>query len=213
MNNLIISAGTGRCGTKSLAKLLDGCKNGNFTHEESPIMYWGNNDIGLKRHLNIWKSRLVREELKYVGDVAFYWLPWIEEINKKWEGKLRVIFLKRNKKDTVNSYLRWVKKRNHWQDHNGQYWNKDRRWDSSFPSFDISNKYNYKEQKRIAVKKYYDMYYNKARKIVKHSSINAKIIPMEYLNTNEGQEKIFEFAGIDKKDRNFQKDCRYNVNS
>ena len=105
---LVIGIGTGRCGTKTLARFLDSQPNSCVTHERySNRVPWGYRGQEYLDTL-IAESESATDSLQ--GDVAFYWLPHIERLLTEISPKhsIKVLVLKRTKKKTVQSYLRKV---------------------------------------------------------------------------------------------------------
>jgi hypothetical protein len=78
-SSLILGLGTGRCGTHSLAELLNRQPDAAFTHEDFPLLDWkplpGRPGIAT-RITRIRNSRSAR----FLGDVASFYLPHVEEI-------------------------------------------------------------------------------------------------------------------------------------
>ena len=113
MKKYVIAFGTGRCGTKSLAYLLNNCKNTDVAHEW--IKFWKERKLREKRVCLPPKFNLnmVDDKINYlkslksdlVGDVAFYYLNYINYLQEKLKP-LKIIYLYRNKKDHLASQLR-----------------------------------------------------------------------------------------------------------
>ena len=86
---IVIGLGTGRCGTKSLARLL------RLPHEAQGA------PVGSNKHFRgLWKSTL-----KHGGDVGYYWLPWVEEALKH-DPDIRFVCIEREKEPCVMSLMR-----------------------------------------------------------------------------------------------------------
>ena len=90
---IVLGIGTGRCGTVSLSSLLNRQEKSFFSHElkikiKSNTDYnvplpWEYNDIAFK---SAWNS-ILNYNGKYVGDVSFFWLPYLEKafsLSKVW---------------------------------------------------------------------------------------------------------------------------------
>lgn len=63
--------GTGRCGTLSLAEILNAQPNTHVTHEEAPLLPWDherNSDIIAKRFARMRRKR----NAKFIGDIASF---------------------------------------------------------------------------------------------------------------------------------------------
>lgn len=214
---LSIGAGTGRCGTQSLAYLLDGCTSVDVKHENKPHIPYGDySKFLIKRHKRNWLERGRNKNPNHIGDVAFYWLYCLYDVIDIWSGKVKILFLKRDREETVESYDKYTGKKHHWQEHDGDYWVKDPVWYKEFPKFEVSSDLDKKEQKKQSLFKYYDFYYDKVNDILnkkdKIDNFDAELFPMDKLNNKQGQEDIFDFYEIPEKNRRYRNKCKYNVN-
>ncbi len=120
----IFGLGTGRCGSMSLANLLSFQKDCLISHELGgrPMLSWdGNGD--LSKFLKTINSRRDR----VIGDVSFYLLPYANKLLGNLTD-VKFIILKRDKKATIDSYLKKSEGRNHWIDHNNTKW-RSKVWD------------------------------------------------------------------------------------
>lgn len=165
---LIFGLGSGRCGTTSLSYLLNLQKDTEVTHEyhtDDPF----NIDLVSPPHLVMFcLIDLLARESKIVGDSSFYWLRHLKMVSS-FKGDLRFICLKRDKKATVDSYLKTP----------------------------VHDKNPMKDYGRKEFNRYYDEYYMWADYYVdKHPDI-FRIFDIEDLNTAEGQEAILTFAGFE----------------
>lgn len=136
MKKLILGLGTGRCGTHSLKSLLNLQESFNVTHEmgDVPFMPWDFN----KSAVDLYISKILSYEGQNCGDVAFWILPYVEYIISKYPHS-KFICLKRNKKETIASFSKKTKKRNHWQHHIDDRYNKCP-WDKCFPKYSCESK-------------------------------------------------------------------------
>lgn len=189
MKKLIIGLGTGRCGTHSLNKLLDSQKGVISLHE--PL-----------KHLPTWEFsieiyNLIKKEIdilfkKYstVSIVAFNYLPYVTRLMQDYSTS--VVILKRERRDTVESYFKWAGKgnRNFWQNHDSIKWNPCV-WDRCYPNYDNMTM-------KEAIGQYWDDYYYICDLITKENE-NANIFPTKFLNTAKGVNKILDACGITNK--------------
>lgn len=195
---LIFGIGTGRCGTVSLCELLNNQKDSNFTHEERPLLPWN----GSNRNLDDKIKEILSRKENYVGDIAFYYLPYIEYILKK-HPQTKIICLKRDKQEVVKSYLKKTKGRNHWADHKGFIW-RHCEWDKCYPTYN-----NF--IKRNAIKKYWDQYYKKVERLTSKYPGSIMIMDMYYaLNTEAGILEMLDFIGIEERHSIIKKDIKKN---
>jgi len=95
MGKLVIGLGTGRCGTRSLTKLLK--EWGIPASHEKYRLYWEPNKKILQRALG-----------EMVSDVGFYWLNYVDLVLEQYPDA-KFVCLKRDKEKTVVSFARSFK--------------------------------------------------------------------------------------------------------
>jgi len=144
---LIFGLGTGRCGSMSLANLLTYQSDCLISHElgGAPWLTWEPS-----KSLNVFMNRIVNRRESIVGDVSFYSLPYANILMDRYDD-VRFVILKRDKEETIKSYMKKTQGRNHWMLHNGSVWRLDI-WDRCYPKFNV-------ETKEEALSRYYDHYY------------------------------------------------------
>lgn len=200
---IILGAGSGRCGTASLAMLFHNCQNSLVGHEIIPHLHWDIDDNNwgyFQRRLN-WFNK---HNTIVTGDVFSVYLPYLEkladsDLDFNWYG----VILKRDKKETVESFVDITGTRNNWQKnkvHNPMYVN-------SFPKYETTIVGTSNDEKAKALGMYWEEYYDRAEKLADKSD-RVKIFPMNALNDN--QKGIFDFANIPQELRVYTKDCKYN---
>lgn len=115
--------------------------------------------------------------------VAFYYLNYLEDLKRDF-GELRVVCLKRDKQETVESYMRKVPEANHWGE------GPKTKWSKCYPTYDLP--------KKEGIAQYYDDYYTKAEEWAENDWF--EIMNMrDVLNTKEGQKEAFEHLGLEFK--------------
>lgn len=193
--NLVFGIGSGRCGTHSLAKLLNLQKGFDVTHEfgEKPALPWVYSKEDFDFYFNETKLKHNSFPEKYFGDVSFYLLPYIKKIIFK-NPSCKIICLKRDKESTIKSFELKTIKRNHWQEHDGSFFKKDI-WDRCFPKY-TANSNSITESKKRAIGLYYDEYYSVAQNLEKRFPENIKIFDTDSLNSEHGITSILSFIGI-----------------
>ena len=207
MKKLIISIGTGRCGSVSLSKFLSSQKSTNFLHEgrlEShdirKLIKWENDD----KSLFDWIDFLLKlDENRFIGDTGMYFLPYVEKIINKFP-EVRIIAMERKKSEVVNSYLKKTIGRNHWLNHNGDVWEIDAKWDPCFPKYNIIDK-------QKALEKYWEEYKLETSKLIKKYPKNVKKWTVESFNTTDGKNEILDFINYDL-EREINKNFKHNTN-
>lgn len=235
----IIGIGTGRTGTHSLAQLLNAQENTICFHEINPAcMKWSGTEVtvssmlrefedlctGKDRNISIDytspKRNIPLEKLpkmgsiEVVGDIALYYLTYVPFLCSK-DMDIRIPCIKRNKDETVNSFIRKMKVpisrqpdtiysklrkiigdkeiiknryRNHWIEHDGSVFEKDMKWDKCFPKFDAKDL-------REALGLYWDYYYEKANYFERKYPDKVRIFDIEDLNNLAGKNSILSFCG------------------
>lgn len=196
---LIFGIGTGRCGTVSLCTLLNSQKYSSITHEMRPLVAWNGSPDKLDKRI----KTILSQKGSYVGDIAFFYLPYIDYILQHYPGA-KIICLKRAKNQVVESYIRKTPRRNHWVKHPGLIWHKCE-WDKCFPKY-------HSLLKRNAIGKYWEEYYETVDHLKLDYPESILMIDMyEALNTETGIKKILDFLDIEKRHWVIKKDIRKNA--
>jgi hypothetical protein len=151
--NIIIGLGTGRCGTVSLSNLLNSQKDSFFSHEWDESHKWDSNIYYFKNYL---EGLGCLPLIDFYGDVSFYNLPYCTDLQKLYTN-IKFIILKRDRQETINSYIAKTPGRNHWQAHDGSSF-RFCNWDKCYPKFNANNKAD-------AIGMYWDMYYEQCSKL------------------------------------------------
>ena len=184
----IIGIGTGRCGTMSLARFLSQCKGVFVDHERREggwVLPWEFN-----RKLADGKIEMLKKLYgEIVGDVAFYYLNYIRYFFEKLPN-LKVIVMKRDREETILSYLKKTEGRNHWIENPEKYgWRVDSTWDKAYPKFETKDK-------KEAIGKYWDLYYQKVELLKKEFPEKILEVNLEDFNKKETQDEIYNFVGV-----------------
>ncbi len=181
---LVIGLGADRRDTFSLFMTINQIPDSFFVHEGFMLPWYGTKEEALNKISEFLNST----QKKYVGDVGFYWLPYVETVIKNIPD-VKFICLKRDKKQTVKSFMKKTEGRNHWINHDGKKWKKDYVWDRCFPKYEV-------ESKEQALKLYWEEYYNKAILLEKKYPKNFKIFDITVLNSEESFKKVLDFIGV-----------------
>jgi len=203
---LIISIGTGRCGSVSLSKFLSAQEYVSVLHEGRldshkirKLIKWGNDEDNLFEWLEFLLSL---DENKFVGDTGMYYLPYIEQIIDKYP-QVKIIVMERDKGEVVKSYIKKTIGRNHWFDHDGKEWDKDDKWDPCYPKYDIINK-------EKALEKYWEDYKNQTNNLILKFPDKIKKWTIQSLNTLKGKNEILNFLNYNL-DRNINQEFKHNT--
>ncbi len=185
---VVIGLGTGRCGTQSLAYLLSRQHGAEVPHEKHA---WRIRWTGDEEEIDNFLDQLHRAaELRLVGDVAFYYLPYMEHILRRYPG-VRFVCLKRDRDKTIASYMKKTDGRNHWVHHDGTRWRHDR-WDHCYPKYACA-------EKEEAIGLYWDDYYRESERLQVLYPGQFRIFTTESLNSKRGQSEILSFVGIPRR--------------
>ena len=203
---LIISIGTGRCGSVSLSKFLSAQEYVSVLHEGRldshkirKLIKWGNDEDNLFEWLEFLLSL---DENKFVGDTGMYYLPYIEQIIDKYP-QVKIIVMERDKEEVIKSYIKKTTGRNHWFDHDGKEWDKDDKWDPCYPKYDIINK-------EKALEKYWEDYKNQTNNLILKFPDKIKKWTIQSLNTLNGKNEILNFLNYNL-DRNINQEFKHNT--
>lgn len=189
--NQVIGLGTGRCGTQTLAMLLNGCDFRHSTHERAIQLPWKFDETLYQIRLN---EFLVKP---HEHDVALHYLPYISRFIKDLP-ELKVIALKRDKKEVINSFMQKTKGQKDWRVNFFKIW----------VQF-FGGKIPLNMTQEEALSEYYNHYNSELNYLQEKYPKVVKIFDIDELNTN--QKGIFEWAGVLKKDMRFQDSPRYNT--
>ena len=203
---LIISIGTGRCGSVSLSKFLSAQESISVLHEGRldshkirKLIKWGNDEKNLFEWLEFLLSL---DGNKFVGDTGMYYLPYIEQIIDKYP-QVKIIVMERDKGEVVKSYIKKTIGRNHWFDHDGKEWDKDDKWDPCYPKYDIINK-------EKALEKYWEDYKSQTDNLILKFPDKIKKWTIQSLNTLNGKNEILNFLNYNL-DRNINQEFKHNT--
>lgn len=202
----ILGLGSGRCGTGTLAKLLDKQK-GIFCCHEGEFCPWERDIIAFYQSILNLTQREETNELR-IGNVAFYWKNYLSEIFRDLVNP-KVIVLKRAKEKVVESFSSMYRDKNHWSTLGGRNWDGRDPQDSAltlmFPKYDLS--------KKDAIAQYWEEYYNDGAidYYLDKFPQNIMLIRSEDLWAGEdAQKRIFEFLDIPEEDMVFDADIWMN---
>jgi len=210
MRRYIIGLGSGRCGTKSLAKLLNECKYCNVSHEfrrkRKEILNYRLRWYFTEKEIKDRVRYLKRIKGKLVGDVASYYANYVEYLIQNLEN-VKFIYLYRDVDEVIKSFLKITKKKgkpdtNHWISYkhpdiiSGKY--SKVKWDRCFP------KYYKVNDKKSAIRKYCEQYTEKMKKLRDKYSNLIFPVNVKMLNDQPIQKAIFDFLEIPEKDRKYQ---------
>jgi len=196
---VVIGCGTGRCGTESLSKLIAGCQQAFCTHERQPLLPWSYS----KERLQARVHDLLHADSAVIGDVAYYYLPYLERLIEMIPA-LKVVCLERARQEVIDSFMWKTQGWNRWYEHDGIAWAHDPFWDVTYPKYPIAHKSD-------AIGTYWDEYHDTIRHIADQHPVNVRIMETKTMNTRTGQETLFDFIGIPEVQRRYQDRCHHNA--
>lgn len=181
---IIIGVGTGRCGTTTFARLIGEQADATATHEKWR-MPWRFNRKAIDKNLKM----LHAYPTWIVSDAGFYYLPYTQYILES-RPSAKFVCLKRDREDTVRSYLRKTEGRDHWRWPLLRKGGRDKRWDRCYPKF-------LARTKEEALGCYWDLYYGRSEELQERFPGSFRVFSMEpALNSEEEQRRLFEFLEI-----------------
>lgn len=189
---IILGMGTGRCGTRSLATLLNRQAGAKVTHEEYPLLMWRSpRRENLVERLN---RILTSRKAKIVGDVASFYLPYAEAAIE-FDPEIRIVCLQRPRKEVIHSFCQWIDKvhplpTNHWARQPAPGWYHEPIWTPIFPQYDTTDRLK-------GIGRYWDEYFERAESLQTRFPKNVRIFDwLPALSTLEGQRELLTFCGF-----------------
>lgn len=195
----LFGIGTGRCGTGTVAKLVDNQKGISCSHE-GYYCPWERDIIAFYQSVI---AMMQQEELivTRIGNVGFYWKNYLREIFRDLFNP-KVIVLKREKEEVVESFSSMYREKNYWSKPGGKNWDGREPQQTfltlMFPKYDLS--------KKDAIGQYWEDYYNDGAidYYLDKFPQNIILIRSEDLWAGEeAQRSIFEFLDISEEDMIF----------
>ncbi len=192
-NPIILGIGTGQCGTRALAALLNSQPDAHVTHEDPPLLPWRRNPKwpGIRERLG--RFRTSRPQ-RFIGDVAHYYLPYVEEAIALEPG-LRIICLERARDEVISGFDRWLgaahpMPMDHWSARPLEGSHHDLIWTRTFPQYETQGR-------EEGIGRYWDEYHSRARDLSRRFPENVRVFPTRgALGMEAGQRDLLTFAGI-----------------
>jgi len=227
MGRLVIGMGSGRCGTRSLAEMLNNHSEISCTHEKH-ILLWMINTIDANKAI---EKIFAGSNKEISGDVGYYWLNYTHFLVNKYDAK--IVCLKRDKDAVVRSFMKGlqnpvygnlvmdaIRKQPIPLKYSDYVTEKDLEkmdastrefvehyWDEPLLSDNMLREYfpKYKVKDRKSyLERYWEDYYYEAERYRDTYLKNFLLIDIdEALNTHEGIKQIFNFIGVTPVTRHF----------
>lgn len=217
---VVFGLGTGRCGTTSLAGLLNGQPETVCFHELNPsAMAWSGAEATIGSLMRDFKAIMGGEEpevtadlvapnraaplerarslpkISALGDIGSYYLPYVPFMLQRWPD-LRFPCLRRDRSEVITSFAFKLAQptsalpRNHWATQEDARWRRDMVWDRCFPTFTEMTDKDL--EAHIAL--YYDTYHEMAENFASRFPDRFRIFAMTDLNSSEGRARLLEFC-------------------
>lgn len=219
--NIVIGLGSGRCGTKSLANLLDAQPDTICFHELNPSsMSWNGAQSSVSSMIRDFQALTVDGEvaltidysvpdratpikglsklntLTVVGDVASYYLPYVPHMLKL-DCNIKFPCLKRNKDETIDSFARKLSGGSHCRKARN-HWiadgNGNWRIDPVWDKCFPCFPEIASEFLEDYIHEYYLQYYEMAEHFERRYPENFRIFPTSILSTSSYREELLEFT-------------------
>ena len=191
----VFGLGAGRCGTSSLAFLLNSQNNAFVGHELAPTLPWKYYNEGIRYRYDQLNHQSALYDL--VGDVSFYYLPYVvnlmnmSKINLSQTHDFKFIILKRERSAVVKSFLHKFKiQGNNPLQSIKAIGVKPDEWDDCFPTYD-------KVDLQTSIEMYYDDYYKESEALEDRWNDDIRIFDVDVLNTSEGVMRLLGFIGVE----------------
>ena len=180
--SIVLGIGTGRCGLRSLAKILNQQPETQSSYEEPPLLPWSGR-----------RERVIRERFarfrqngrgRILCDVASFYLPYLE-VALAAEPGIRIICLKRPREEVVVSFCEWLDKSfplptNHWAEQPAPGWHHDPLRTRTLPQYETQNR-------EEGIRRYWDEYYQRLEELRKRYPEQIRLFDTyEALNTRRG---------------------------
>jgi hypothetical protein len=192
-SSIVLGIGTGRCGLRSLAKILNQQPETQSSYEEPPLLPWKPTD----------GERVLRERFarfrqngrgRILCDVASFYLPYLEAAIAA-EPDIRIIALRRPREEVVISFCEWLDRSfplptNHWADQPAPGWHHDPLRTRTYPQYATSNR-------EEGIRRYWDEYSQRVDELRRRYPQQIRLFDTyEALNTPAGLQDLLGFAGI-----------------
>jgi hypothetical protein len=191
--SIVLGIGTGRCGLRSLAKLLNQQPETQSSYEEPPLLPWKPSDAErvIRERFARFRAR-GREQI--LCDVASFYLPYLDAAIAA-EPSIRIICFRRPREEVVVSFCEWLDASfplptNHWTDRPALGWHHDPLRTPTYPQYDTQNR-------EEAIRRYWDEYYRHVEELRTRHPDRIRIFDTyETLNAPGGMKDLLEFAGV-----------------
>jgi hypothetical protein len=201
--SMILGVGTGRCGLRSLVKLLNKQPATKCFYDELPLLPWKTTDARRMVRERFARLRRYASEDNFGGyrlcDIASFYLPYLRAALELEPG-VRVICFKRSREDVVSSFCDWLEASfplpvNHWAEHPAPGWHHDPLRTRTYPQYDTQNR-------EEGIRRYWEEYYETIGELQETYPEQVRIFDIyETLNTEAGVQELLTFASVAAEDQ------------
>src|SRR5262245_37962795 len=189
---IILGMGAGQCGLSLLPQLLNCLPGTRVTYEELPLLPWARRPgvPGIRERL---RRMLTTRSEPNIGDVASFYLPYVEEAIATEPG-IRLVCLQRPRDEVVEGFCRDFESQarpqiNHWAREPAPGWSHDPFRTFSFPQYDTTDVAE-------GIRRYWEEYYATASELQRRYPEHMRIWDTNFLMTEEGVRELLTFAGF-----------------
>ncbi len=196
----VFGLGTGRSGTVSLSRLLKAQASSSVTHEVRPLLPWKYDQGLIDERLDY----LAQRPTRMVGDVAYYYLPYVRYIAERLP-EARFVCMRRNREMVIDSQMRKTQNYNLWADHDGSRWDLNEIWDPTMPSYEAM-------EKEDAIARYWDEYNEETLQLSEELGDRFRIFDLEQtFHDAEAVGVLLDHVGIAREHQNVVVDIHENA--
>ena len=193
MTQYVIGYGMGRCGTKSLAYLLNLQPDSSFTHELDGL-HWQTVFSNYRMIRDLFKRKA--EKYKFVGDVNYAWAQYALRVVEDFPC-VKFIHIWRDKEESVESFWKLSQARIEAQK-TVSLWAEESLWYTIYPFFGFPPT---KDQ----IANTYEIFHKIAETMMYKYPRQTYTIKMDSLNNTDSIKKLLDFVGIPEKEQVVQK--------
>ena len=153
----------------------------------------GSSSRGRRASESDWSGCSSTRKEPCVGDVASFYLPYVEEAIG-FDPTIRIVCLKRPRDEVVTAFCRTLDRTtrfptNHWAREPGPGWWHDFLWTRVFPQYETPDR-------EEGLRRYWDEYYQRADKLSRRYPENFRVWDTEVLTAEPGVREVLSFARI-----------------
>jgi len=193
---IVLGIGTGRCGLRRLAAVLNRQPDAQSSYEEVPWLPWERREDA--RQVLAARFARFRHNCKkgkgLLGDCASFYLPYLEDVIAL-EPRVRVACLRRPCEEVVASFCGWLDwntplPTNHWARQPAPGWHHDPRRTLIYPQYETQNR-------EEGIRLYWEEYYRRVDELRGRWPEHIRVFDTcEALDTEAGLREVLSFAGV-----------------